>query len=136
MVKFCFFQLRDDKGRNKKFIVISKAQVRTVPVDFCTLRYESCQKCVESNGNTLFESSCYWQNNSCLSKNELKDSEFVDSIEICSLLTKPTSTFTTTVSIVTMKSNITTALLNETTTPQAVINVSRNFYLKLFNAKM
>lgn len=72
---------------NQKLLLVTNNQLKILSLDFCKLRSNSCQKCVEQNENSDFSTLCYWFENSCSS-----DPRGLSLIESCNeFLTTTTS---------------------------------------------
>jgi hypothetical protein len=53
-------------------------------MNFCELRHNSCEECVQNNENPVFLTHCYWYNNTCLAEKQLdQKSARIHSLEMC-----------------------------------------------------
>lgn len=65
-------------------IIITNNEIKSISLNFCEYRHQSCSQCTELNKNLIYKTRCFWQNNSCVSESELKnDIEKIDKVEMC-----------------------------------------------------
>lgn len=104
--------------------MIADKQVKSIPIDFCELYSESCEKCLEHNTNEFYSSKCYWVDNACKSSLKMNgvQSMPMEQQEHCRLLKQSsttTTTTTTTTSTTTSKTISTTATSSSTSTKKS-----------------
>ena len=63
---------RDSNGVNKRLIVVTRDEIKSISLNFCELRKNSCEECVKNNNETIYSTNCYWYNNMCVSEAQLE----------------------------------------------------------------
>ena len=76
--------IRDSNGINKRLIVVTDNEIKSVSLNFCELRHKSCEQCVKNNKDSIYSTFCYWYNNTCVSETQLDDRKpSIVTLELC-----------------------------------------------------